>query len=91
MKDIKYQTRILFGRLGHGPGVGLGVLWGGGGGGLGGATFFRNLTIFGMWVTYMNGTCNGTIFLVPAPWGLREGPKGQILLNLNHKVYFKDF
>ena len=39
MKDIKYQTRILFGRLGHGPGVGLGVLWGGGGG-VGRCNFF---------------------------------------------------
>ena len=39
----------------------------------------------------MNGTCNGTIFLVPASWGLGEGPKGQISLNLNYKVNFKDF
>ena len=31
------------------------------------------------------------IFLVPAPWGLGEGPKGQISLNLNYKVNFKDF
>ena len=31
------------------------------------------------------------IFLVPTPWGPREGPKGQISLNLNHKVNFKDF
>ena len=30
-------------------------------------------------------------FGVPAPWGLGEGPKGQISLNLNHKVNFKDF
>ena len=39
----------------------------------------------------MNGTCNSTIFLVPTPWGPGEGPKGQISLNLNHKVNFKDF
>ena len=39
----------------------------------------------------MNGTCNGTILLVPASWGLGEGPKGQISLNLNYKVNFKDF
>ena len=39
----------------------------------------------------MNGTCNGTIFGVPAPWGLGEGPKGQISFNLNNKVNFKDF
>ena len=30
-------------------------------------------------------------FLAPSPWGLREGPKGQISLNLNHKVKFIDF
>ena len=39
----------------------------------------------------MNGICNGTIFWVPAPWGPGEGPKGQISLNLNYKVNFKDF
>ena len=30
-------------------------------------------------------------FLVPDPWGPGEGPKGQISLNLNYKVNFKDF
>ena len=39
----------------------------------------------------MNGTRTGAIFLVPAPWGLGEGLKGQISLNLNYKVNFKDF
>ena len=39
----------------------------------------------------MNGTRTGAIFLVLAPWGLGEGPKGQISLNLNYKVNFKDF
>ena len=39
----------------------------------------------------MNGICNGTIFCVPAPMGPGEGPKGQISLNLNYKVNFKDF
>ena len=39
----------------------------------------------------MNGICNGTIFWVPAPWGLGKGPKRQISLNLNYKVNFKDF
>ena len=28
---------------------------------------------------------------VPAPWGLGEGSKGQISLNLNYKVNFKGF
>ena len=53
--------------------------------------FFRNSTRFGVWFTYMNGICNGTIFWVRAPWGPGEGPKGQISLNLNYKVNFKDF
>ena len=39
----------------------------------------------------MNGTCTGAIFWVPTPWGLGEGPKGQISLNLNYKVNFKGF
>ena len=39
----------------------------------------------------MNGTCTGTIFWVPAPWGLGDGPKRQISLNLNYKVNFKGF
>ena len=66
----------------------LGVPWG-----VGGVQklFFPNSTRFGVWVTYMNGTCNGTMFWVPASWGLGEGPKGQISLNLNYKVIFKDF
>ena len=53
--------------------------------------FFWNSTRFGVWVTYINGTCTGTIFLVPASWGLGEGTKGQISLNLNYKVNFKGF
>ena len=31
----------------------------------------------------MKGICTGAIFWVPIPWGLEEGPKGQISLNLN--------
>ena len=30
----------------------------------------------------MNRVCNGTFFLGPAPWGPKEGPKGQISLNI---------
>ena len=59
----------------------LGVPWG-----VGGSNFFPELH-----VSYMNGTRNGTMFWVPTPWGLGEGPKGQISLNLNYKVNFKDF
>ena len=40
----------------------------------------------------MNGTCTSTIFCPPPPpWGLGEGPKGQLSLNLNYKVNFNDF
>ena len=33
----------------------------------------------------------GAIFLVLTPWGLGEGPKGQISFNLNYKVNSKIF
>ena len=39
----------------------------------------------------MNGTCNSANFWVPASWGLWEGPKGQISLNLNTKSISKIF
>ena len=81
MKDIKhiYQTGFSFGRLGHAPGVRTyGYHWGF----EGSKFFFRNSTRFGVWVSYMNGTCTGIIFWVPAPWGLGEGPKDQISLNI---------
>ena len=39
----------------------------------------------------MNGAHNGTICFGSAPWGPREGPKGQISININYKVYFKIF
>ena len=48
----------------------FGVLWG-----VGVIFFFWNSTRDGVWVTYMNGKCNSTIFGSPAPWGLEEGPK----------------
>ena len=41
--------------------------------------FFQNSFRFGVWVTYMNGTCTDTIFWVPAPWGLGEGSKIKFL------------
>ena len=37
--------------------------------------FSRNSTRFGVWVTYINGTCNSTIFLGPrllGPWGVAK-------------------
>ena len=89
MKDINYIRRDLFGPLGHARQ----------GWGLGGTVWVK--TFLGEirpelvcelhLCTYMNGTCTGAIFGVPAPWGLEEGPKGKISLNLHYKVIFKDF
>ena len=88
MKDIKHIRRDFHLAIWVMPqGWDLGVLWGFEGSK---KYFFWNSTRFGVWVTYMNGTCNSTIFGIPTPWGLGEGPKGQISLNLNYKVNFKD-
>ena len=87
MKDIKYIRQDFHSITGVMPqGWDLGVPWE-----VGDQFFFQNLTRFGVRITYMNGTCNSTNFGVPASWGLGEGPKGQISLNLNYKVNFKDF
>ena len=89
MKDITHIRRDFHSIAWVMPqGWDLGVQWGVGGSK---KKFSSNWTFFGVWVTYMNGTCNGTIFWVPASWGLGEGPKGQISLNLNYKVNFKNF
>ena len=64
------QKGFSFCRLGHAPGVGLGGTVGGWGIQ---KLFFPNSTRFGVCVTYMNGTCNGTSFWVPASW---VGPWG---------------
>ena len=70
----------------------FGVPWGVGGCFGGSKNCFPKFNqILCVCVTYMNGTCTGAIFWAPAPWGLGEGPKGQISLNLNYKVNFKDF
>ena len=82
-----YQTGFLFRRLGHAPGVGLvGTM-----GGLGSKIFFSKFNQ--IWcVSYLHKWyMQRHDFRVPASWGLGEGPKGQISLNLNYKVNFKDF
>ena len=55
----------------------LGVPWVGGGGGGGVKIFFPKFNqIWCVSVTYMNGTCTGTIFWVfRAPWALGGGQK----------------
>ena len=81
-----YQTGFSFGHLGHALGVGLG----GTVGGLGVKKKF--LKFYQVWcVSYLHEWhMRHHNFLSPALWGLGEGPKGQISLNLNHKVNFKD-
>ena len=52
--------------------------WGGGGGlgGFGGGSNFFSQKFKQIWcVSYMNGTCTGTIFWVPTILGLGEGSK----------------
>ena len=84
-----YQTGFSFGRLGHAPGVGLG----GYRGGLGMSIFFFSKFIQIWCVSDLHEwhMHRRHFFLVPTPWGLGEGPKGQISFNLNYKVNFKDF
>ena len=83
-----YQTGFSFCRLGHVPVVGLrGTV------GIGGVkTFFSKIQpdlaceLLTEWHMQPHN-----VRLIPAPWGLGEGPKGQISLNPNYKVNFKDF
>ena len=81
-----YQTEFSFGRLGHVPGVGLegtsGV----------GCHFFHNFKQI-WYVSYLHECHMQQYNLLPPPplWGLWEGPKGQISLNLKYNVNFKDF
>ena len=37
------------------------------------------------------GRATLNLFFGPAPWGAREGSKGQISFNFNYKVNFEDF
>ena len=88
MKDIKHIIRDFHSVAYVMPlGWDLGVPWGGGG--VGGQKCFPNFNQ--IWcVSYLyKWHIYGTIF-IPAPLGLGEGPKGQISLNLNYKVNFKD-
>ena len=83
---ITYQAGFSFGRLGHVPGVDLGVL-----GGWGQKLIFLQfnqtccVSYSHEWLVQRHNC------LVPAPWGFREGLKGQISFNINYKVNSKDF
>ena len=85
-----YQTGFSFGRLGHAP-VGVGLR--GTVGGLGGQNLFVFFKFNQIWCVnnLHEWHMHRHHFLGPAPWGLGEGPKGQISLNLNYKVNFKGF
>ena len=73
-----YQTGFSFGHIGHVTGVGLG-------GTVGGSRSKLSFPIFNqIW-------CVRYLHEWHVPSGLREGPKGQVSLNLNYKVNFKDF
>ena len=87
VKYETYQTGFLFGRLGHAPAVGLG----GTVGGLEGQFFFPKFLQI-LCVKYLHEWhMQRHHFFLSAPWGLGEGPKGQLSLILNYKVNFKDF
>ena len=82
------QTGFSFGRLGHAPGVGLrGTV------GVGEVKkfFSKNSTRFGVWVTYMNGTCNGIFLGVPAPLGPWGGAKRSNVINSELQSQFQRF
>ena len=51
---------------------------------------WRNSTKFGVWVSPINGACNGNFF-GPAPLGPWEGSKGQILFYFNYNPISKIF
>ena len=71
---LTYQPGFLFGLQGHAKGWDLRVPWWGRGGG-GFNKSFPEIQPDLVCVTHMNGTCTGTIFWVPAPWGLGKGSK----------------
>ena len=68
-----YQTGFSFSRLGHAPGVGL---WGYRG--VFGVNFFPEFNQISCVSDSNEWHMQRQIFLVPAPWGHGEGPKGQI-------------
>ena len=82
-----HQTGFSFRSLGHALGVGLG-----GTVGVGGVKKLFSQIQPDLVCEYLHQWhIQRYIFWVPASWGLGEGPNGQISLNLNYKVNFKDF
>ena len=81
MKDIKHIRRYFYSGA---PGVGFEGTMGG---------QFVLPKVNQIWcATYIHEWhMQRHIILGPRPLGLREGQKGQISINLNYKVNFKDF
>ena len=87
-----YQSGFLFCRLGHALGMGHGGAKGPKSNSvllpdcyaISSKIIGRNSTKFGVWVTPMNGVCNGKICLAPPPWG---GGKSQISFNFNYSQF----
>ena len=89
MKDIKHIRRDFHLAAwvmpqGWDLGVPWGVLWSK-------FFFFRNSTRFGVRVTYMNGICNGTIFLGPCPLGPWGGAKRSNIIKSELQSQFQRF
>ena len=89
MKDIKHIRRDFHLVAWVMPQVSdLGVLWGG----LGVKKIFFSKFNQIWCVSYLHEWhMHQRHFLGPRPWGLGEGPKGQISFNLNYIVNFKGF
>ena len=88
MKDIKHIRRDFHSVAWVMPqGWDLGVPWGDG------VQIFFSPKFNQIWcVSYLHEWhMQRHNFIRPYPWGPGEGPKGQISLNLNYKVNFKDF
>ena len=81
-REKTYQMGFSFGCLGHAQWVGL---WGT----LGVGESKKYFPKFNQIYCLVHAMAHN--FGVPTFWGLREGPKGQISLNLNHKVNLKEF
>ena len=89
MKDIKHIRRDFHLAAWVMPqGWDLGVPWG-----VVGSKkfFFRKSARFGVWVTHMNGICNGTIFLGPRPLGPLGGAKRSNIIKSELQSQFQRF
>ena len=87
MKDIKHIRRDIILPPGMLQGWDFGVPWGVGEV----KKKFWNSTRFFVWVTYMNGTCNSTIFFGPRPLGPSGGAKRSNIIKSELQIQFQRF